>query len=91
MPKGSRSNRRQPAFDPSELEDLIFTPAVGTGVGSHLIDRLIARRTSLPRPPVCLLWGMHLVRTVQLSSSRLLWSCLLMPQWTGCLLWPCLQ
>ena len=41
MPKGSRSNRRQPAFDPSELEDLIFTPAVGTGVGSHLIDRAI--------------------------------------------------
>ena len=26
-----------PEFDPSELEDLIFTPAVGSGVGSHLL------------------------------------------------------
>ena len=35
MAKLSRS--KQPAFDPSELEDLIFTPAVGSGVGSHLV------------------------------------------------------
>ncbi len=36
MAKESRS-RKQPAFDPSELSDLIFSPAVGSGVGSHLI------------------------------------------------------
>jgi predicted transcriptional regulator len=35
MAKPSRS--KQPAFDPAELEDLIFTPAVGSGVGSHLV------------------------------------------------------
>jgi hypothetical protein len=39
MPRGSRSNRKQPDFDPSELDDLIFSPAVGTGVGSHLMER----------------------------------------------------
>jgi hypothetical protein len=37
MAKASRSNRKQPAFDPGELEDLIFSPAVGTGVSSHLL------------------------------------------------------
>lgn len=35
MAKPSRS--KQPAFDPAELADLIFTPAVGSGVGSHLV------------------------------------------------------
>ena len=35
MAKPSRS--KQPAFDPAELDDLIFTPAVGSGVGSHLV------------------------------------------------------
>ncbi len=38
MARASRSNKKQPAFDPSELADLIFTPAVGTGVGSHLME-----------------------------------------------------
>jgi predicted transcriptional regulator len=37
MARPSRSNKKQPAFDPSELEDLIFSPAVGKGVGSHLV------------------------------------------------------
>ena len=37
MAKASRSNKKQPAFDPNELEDLIHSPAVGRGVGSHLI------------------------------------------------------
>ena len=37
MTRASRSNKKQPAFDPSELTDLIFSPAVGTGVGSHLV------------------------------------------------------
>lgn len=37
MARASRSSKKQPAFDPSELEDLIFSPAVGTGVGSHLV------------------------------------------------------
>lgn len=36
MAKPSRS--KQPDFDPRELEDLIHTPAVGTGVGSHLVQ-----------------------------------------------------
>lgn len=42
MAKASRSNKKQPAFDPSELEDLIFSPAVGKGVGSHLVGPLDA-------------------------------------------------
>ena len=37
MTRASRSNKKQPAFDPGELTDLIFSPAVGTGVGSHLV------------------------------------------------------
>jgi predicted transcriptional regulator len=40
MAKASRSNKKQPAFDPSELKDLIFSPAVGTGVGSHLVGSI---------------------------------------------------
>lgn len=40
MPRPTRSkSRTNPDFDPSELADLIYTPAVGTGVSSHLIDR----------------------------------------------------
>lgn len=37
---GRAATRRtkQPEFDPAELEDLIFTPAVGSGVGSHLLQ-----------------------------------------------------
>ena len=38
MAKASRSRTKLPEFDPSELEDLIFTPAVGSGVGSHLLQ-----------------------------------------------------
>ena len=37
MAKVSRSKTRLPDFDPGELQDLIFTPAVGSGVGSHLL------------------------------------------------------
>jgi len=37
MARVSRSSKKQPAFDPSELTDLIFSPAVGSGVGSHLV------------------------------------------------------
>lgn len=48
MAKLSRSNKKQPAFDPSELDDLIFSPAVGNGVGSHLI---LARPGPLPPFP----------------------------------------
>ena len=38
MAKASRSSKKQPAFDPTELSDLIFSPAVGSGVGSHLLE-----------------------------------------------------
>jgi len=38
MAKASRSRTKLPEFDPSELDDLIFTPAVGSGVGSHLLQ-----------------------------------------------------
>lgn len=37
MARASRSSKKQPDFDPSEIEDLIFSPAVGKGVGSHLV------------------------------------------------------
>lgn len=40
MAKASRSSKKQPAFDPTELTDLIFTPAVGSGVGSHLFGEM---------------------------------------------------
>lgn len=33
----ARKPRTQSTFDPSELDDLIFTPAVGSGVASHLL------------------------------------------------------
>jgi hypothetical protein len=32
-----RRSKKQPDYDPNELADLIETPAVGTGVGSHLL------------------------------------------------------
>jgi hypothetical protein len=32
-----RRNKKQPDYDPNELADLIATPAVGSGVGSHLL------------------------------------------------------
>src|SRR5260370_33467920 len=37
MARASRFSKKQPAFDPSELNDLIVSPAVGTGVGSLLL------------------------------------------------------
>lgn len=40
MAKASRSSKKQPAFDPTELSDLIFSPAVGSGVGSHLLEEM---------------------------------------------------
>jgi predicted transcriptional regulator len=52
MAKPSRS--KQPAFDPAELEDLILTPAVGSGVGSHLVrtDEPTLKVTSVVTPEV---------------------------------------
>ena len=38
MAKASRS-KKQPEFDAHELDDLIFSPAVGSGVGSHLLSK----------------------------------------------------
>jgi hypothetical protein len=32
-----RRSKKQPEYDPNELADLIDTPAVGSGVGSHLL------------------------------------------------------
>ena len=43
MARASRS--KTPEFDPSELQDLILTPAVGTGVGSHLLSHESERST----------------------------------------------
>jgi predicted transcriptional regulator len=54
MTKPSRSKRSQPEFDPSELEDLIFTPAVGSGVGSHLlttVDKSDQATVAIPDEP----------------------------------------
>jgi hypothetical protein len=57
MARQSRSNKKHPAFDPSEIEDLIFSPAVGKGVGSHLVTPAVPSDLSavanlLQRPPV---------------------------------------
>src|SRR6516165_2497266 len=51
MPRGSQSSRKQPAFDPRELEDLIFSPAVGTGVSSHLLDTSATDQFPFPSDP----------------------------------------
>lgn len=41
MQKAPRSRLKStPEFDPGELEDLIYTPAVGSGVSSHLLSRV---------------------------------------------------
>jgi len=47
MPQPLRPKRtkRQLDYDPSELEDLIHTPAVGTGVSSHLLSPSIAKES----------------------------------------------
>jgi len=37
-PQPSKNVKKQPVYDPSELDDLIFSPAVGSGVASHLLD-----------------------------------------------------
>jgi predicted transcriptional regulator len=46
MPQPSRPKRtkRQLDYDPSELEDLIHTPAVGSGVSSHLLTSSISKQ-----------------------------------------------
>ena len=49
MAKASRSNKKQPDFDPSEIEDLIFSPAVGKGVGSHLVSSPDVNRVDMSR------------------------------------------
>ena len=51
MPRGSQSSRKQPGFDPRELEDLIFSPAVGTGVSSHLLDTSATDQFPFPSDP----------------------------------------
>jgi predicted transcriptional regulator len=51
MAKASRSRTKIPEFDPSELEDLILTPAVGSGVGSHLLHQMERPEDSCQEPP----------------------------------------
>jgi hypothetical protein len=46
----SRS-KKQPEFNANELDDLIFSPAVGSGVGSHLVaNQAEVRASVLPFP-----------------------------------------
>ena len=69
MAKPSRS--KQPAFDPAELDDLIFTPAVGSGVGSHLV------RAPEPEPPTVAMRDMSTVAMRDVAtegmSPRISW------------------
>src|SRR5690242_2921708 len=56
MAKASRSKpasgrTKLPEFDPSELDDLIFTPAVGSGVGSHLLQQQTESTTVVVSDP----------------------------------------
>jgi len=64
--KPARSKKTQD-FDPSELADLILTPAVGSGVGSHLIHQASPFKTtvvlkdrttvvSIDEPTVDMIW-----------------------------------
>lgn len=39
MANALRRSKKQPEYDPNELADLIAVPAVGSGVGSHLLLR----------------------------------------------------
>jgi hypothetical protein len=51
-----RRSKKQPEYDPNELADLISTPAVGSGVGSHLLipqsDSEVATVVTLNQTPV---------------------------------------
>src|ERR1700689_266071 len=75
MARASRSNKKQPAFDPSELQDLIFSPAVGTGVGSHLLEphedshspKMVNRGSDILETPTV---GVYDSTTVDTSSSK---------------------
>lgn len=58
MARASRSSKKLPAFDPSELSDLIFSPAVGRGVGSHLLETVEPASDSVsPSLPISDLTG----------------------------------
>lgn len=39
MVRASQAKKKSAQFDPSELNDLIFSPAVGNGVASHLLEQ----------------------------------------------------
>src|SRR4051812_47216259 len=52
MARASRSSKKLPAFDPSELSDLIFSPAVGRGVGSHLLETVEPTPALVPPSPL---------------------------------------
>jgi predicted transcriptional regulator len=39
--KALRSKRSEPLYDPHELDELIHNPAVGLGIGSHLLSRVV--------------------------------------------------
>src|ERR1700679_4383479 len=75
MARGSRSNKKQPAFDPSELQDLIFSPAVGTGVGSHLLEphedshspKIVNRGSDILETPTV---GVYDSTTVDMFSAK---------------------
>jgi hypothetical protein len=68
--KVSRSSKKQPAFDPSELEDLIFSPAVGKGVGSHLVTRTkMTTVGSSILPPVVSSHVATVVRSAEIGSQ----------------------
>jgi predicted transcriptional regulator len=68
MARASRSNKKQPAFDPSELEDLIFSPAVGKGVGSHLVRDPDVSTVDMTSKPNMSTVVDNLVTTVDMST-----------------------
>src|ERR1700730_6767196 len=65
MARSSGSSNKQPAFDPGDLQYLIFSPAVGSGVGSHLLGTT----ENLPAPTETQENKTHHASTVDTSIS----------------------
>ncbi len=56
------------AFDPSELEDLIHTPAVGLGVSSHLLSRTEDHVTTVATYDVATVVDRNMTTVVEFES-----------------------
>jgi hypothetical protein len=56
-------------FDPSELDDLILTPAVGTGVGSHLVNQYKKTTQVIQKQPTMVIINETTVGTMWITEA----------------------